>query len=126
MTALGYPVQFPPHLLIPRDLEAVVDSALPRILVDSSETARDPGIEDVIAALLSVDSLAARGIAVRHRGSIDARQLLRRVVQSEREAEATRVGLQEFAPGIPLVGRPLPRPQLDAQDRDVQVIGLRA
>jgi len=126
VTALGYPIDFPPQLLVAHALDPVVDSPLPRILAADSEAARWPTLEDVVVSLLRVDALAARGIAARHRLSIDPVQLLRRVVLAESEAEATWVNLQEFAPSIPRVGPTIPPSQLEEQDRAVQVVGLRA
>lgn len=126
VTALGYPVQFPPQLVVPREAESAIDTSLPRILVASADGARRPALEDVIVALLRIDPLAARGVASRQRVAIDPVRLLRRVVQDELEGEATRVNLQEFAPSIPHVGRPLSPSLLDAQVREAQVLGLRA
>jgi hypothetical protein len=126
VTALGYPITFPPHLLVPCDFAAAVETPLPVILVASAEATLRPRIEDVIAALLHIDALAARGVAYRNRHSIDPIQLLRRVVQGEMEREATRVHLQEFSPTIPEIGSTLPASQLRRLDRDAQVVGLRA
>lgn len=126
VTALGYPLVFPPHLLVTRDFATALDTHFPLIIVASADSALRPKIEDVVAALLRVDPHAARGVASHHRRSIDPLQLLRRVVQGESEREATRVRLQEFAPLIPELGRPLPKSQVDRLERDAQVIGLRA
>ena len=126
VTALGYPITFPPHLLIPCDFAAAIETSLPVIIVASAESTLRPRIEDVITALLHVDPLAARGVAHRNRQSIDPVQLLRRVVQGEMEREATRVQLQEFSPTIPEVGSTLPKSELRRLDREAQVVGLRA
>lgn len=126
VTGLGYPVVFPPHLLVARDVAGAVESSFPRLIIPSNESVLLPSMEDFLVALLRVDALAARGIAVRHRRSIDPDQLLRRVIQAELEREATWVNLQEFAPAIPKVGPTIPARLLVAQDRTPTVIGLRA
>jgi hypothetical protein len=123
---LGYPVVFPPHLLVARAVEGAVDSSFPRLVVAAPEAALRPGIEDIVVALLRIDALAARGVATRNRASIDPVHLLRRVVQADVEREATWVNLQQFAPAIPKVGTPLPSAQLEEQDRTILVEGLRA
>lgn len=126
VTALGYPVVFPPHLLISSDFAPAVDSTFPRIVVPTVPAARPPVMEDVIVALLRIDPLAARGVASRNRASVEPLELLRRVVQAEAEGEATRVNLQEFSALIPRVGSALPQDELEEQDRTTKVIGLRA
>jgi hypothetical protein len=126
VTALGYPVEFPPHLLVSERMQGAVDSAFPRIVVPSSEAVLRPGIEEVMVALLRIDALAARGVGVRNRTSLRAERLLRRVVQAEAEREATWVNLQEFASAIPKVGSALPQAWLEEQDRASVVEGLRA
>ena len=126
VTALGYPLTFPPHLLVTRDFATALDTHLPLIFVASADSALRPRIEDVVAALLHIDPHAARGVASRNRRSIDPLQLLRRVVQAESEREATLIRLQEFAPLIPELGRPLPKSQIERLERDAQVVGLRA
>jgi hypothetical protein len=123
---LGYPVEFPPHLLVAREVEHAIDSPLPRIVLEALEAVESPGIEDVVAALLRIDPLAARGVAARNRPSVSADQLLRRVVQLQAEAEATWVNLQEFAPAIPSVGTSLPAEWLREQNLSPRVEGLRA
>lgn len=126
VTGLGYPVVFPPRLLVAQEVDPAVDTSFPRFVVSSPEAVRSLRIEDVIVALLRIDPLAARGVAVRNRSSVEPDQLLRRVVQAELEREATRVNLQELAPAIPRVGRPLPTELLREQDATPTVIGLRA
>ncbi len=125
VTALGYPIVFPAQLLVAPEIDGAIDSPFPRIVVRSAEAALRPHIEDLVVALLRIDALAARGLAVRNRASVDPRQLLRRVLQAEMELEATRVNLQELAPAIPRIGTPLPQPLLEEQDRNSVVVGLR-
>lgn len=126
VTALGYPITFPPHLLTTRDFATAVDTQFPLIFVASSESARQPTLEDLVVAMLRVDALAARVVAARNRSSLDSLRLLRRVVQAEMEREATLVQLQDFAPLIPRMGKPLRRSQLAKVERDARVVGLRA
>jgi hypothetical protein len=126
VTGLGYPVVFPPRLLVAQEVTAAVDTSFPRLVVSSTEAVRSPRIEDVIVALLRIDPLAARAVAVRNRRSVEPDQLLRRVVQAEVEGEATRVNLQELAPAIPRIGPVLPVELLREYDATPTVVGLRA
>lgn len=126
VTGLGYPVVFPPQLLVAQEVAPVVDTSFPRLGVSATEAVRSPRIEDVIVALLRIDSLAARGVAVRNRSSVEPDHLLRRVVQAEAERAATWVNLQELASAIPRVGPRLPPERLREEDATPRVVGLRA
>jgi hypothetical protein len=126
VTGLGYPVRFPPHLLVRSDVSAAIDCDFDRIVMSGKGAAFPPQFEDVVVALLRIDPLAARSIILRNRASVDPKQLLRRVVQEEVEREATWVNLQEMAPAIPEIGKGLASELLDIQDRAAQVVGLRA
>ncbi|MCI4347239.1 MAG: hypothetical protein L3J97_01305 [Thermoplasmata archaeon] len=117
ITAFGYPMHFPPNLIVARSLLPAVDTVLPTIPFVDDAAARNPEIEDVIVAMLSVDTLAARALALRNRRFVDPVRLMRRVVREEEERRATLVRLQDVAPTIPSIGPALPREQLDRQDR---------
>lgn len=123
---LGVPVRLRPHLLLAQELDAVVDTEFPRIVFRWGETLRTPRIEELVVALLSVDPLSARLLALRNRAFLDPRRLAERVVQEGVAAPATRVGLQALAPGIPAVGSPWPRRALEQHDRGHTVVGVRA
>jgi hypothetical protein len=126
VTGLGYPVTFPEHLLVAREVSGAVDSEYPRIILSKIESALQPTIEDIVVALLSIDPLAARGVLIRNRSSVDPLRLLRKVIQEDVEREATWVNLQEISPAIPAVGPRLGRTILEAQDWSPMAIGLRA
>jgi hypothetical protein len=123
---LGAPTSFRPHLLVAQELDPAVDTDYPRIVIRFGECVRDPRIEDLVVALLSVDPLTARLLAMRNRTFIDPERLACRVIQEGVAAPATRVGLQELARGIPRVGPTWPRGTLEAHDRGHTVTGLRA
>jgi hypothetical protein len=126
VTSLGYPVTFPDHLLLSRDVNDAVDSRYPRVVFSSTESVLLPRIEDIAVALLRVDPLAARGVIVRNRTSVDPLSLLRKVIREDVEREATWVNLQDISPEIPSVGYRLDPELLRIQDSSPHVIGLRA
>ncbi|MGA7860717.1 MAG: hypothetical protein WCB19_02535 [Thermoplasmata archaeon] len=117
VTNLSYPMNFRPRLLVAREIRAVLDSTYPLVNMASAEAAREPTLEDLVVAMLHVDTLAARAIALRNRDHIDPNRLLKRVLQDDAEQLATLVRLQEIAPAIPIVGRALPADQLNRHDR---------
>ena len=116
---LGYPLSFRPRLLVPSRFVPLVETSF-RVLTFADEgAARDPSLEDYIVAMLTVDALGARRIAVEHRNEIDPIRLLRRVLAEGLEARAFEVRLDEFAPGLPRISgvRPLSRTALRSEDR---------
>jgi hypothetical protein len=126
VTSLGYPVTFPDHLLLAREVSGAVDSRYPRVIFSSTESILLPRIEDIAVALLRVDPLAARGVILRNRASVDPLSLLRKVIQESVEREATWVNLQDVSPTIPSVGYRIDPELLRTQDALPEVIGLRA
>jgi hypothetical protein len=123
---LGAPTNFRPYLLVAQELEPAVDTEYPRIVSRYGECVRNPRIEDLVAALLSVDPLVARLLAMRNRKFIDPVRLAERVVQEGVAGPATRVRLQDIAPGIPELGPMWPQRTLEEHDRGHTVTGLRA
>jgi hypothetical protein len=114
--ALGYPLRFDPLLLVGRRVAGSVDTRLRRVEFHDDEAARAPRLEDVMVALLSIDPLGVRRLAVENRDRVDPVRLLRRILQQGVEARAYRVRLDEFAPGLPAIGRPLPGRELAGED----------
>jgi len=97
----------------------VSSSAYSRVLVRDRDALRSPGFEEVLTFLLKVDMLAARELARRNAGKFDPNELYRRVRNEGMEERATKVRLQEFVPGLPKVGEPFPKDELDWADRNV-------
>jgi hypothetical protein len=126
VTELGAPTKFPPHILVAQELEPALDTDFPRIVSRYGECLHNPGIEDLVAALLTVDPLTARLLATRNRRYIDPVRLALRVVQEGVTGPATRVGLQVLAPGIPKLGPTWSERTLEEHDLGHSVIGLRA
>ena len=117
---LGYPLSFKPRLLVGEHEAAAIDETrFKPIIFHSESAARDPTLEDTIVAMLMIDPLGARRIAVRNRNSLDGVRLLKRILGEDKERLAYRVRLDEFAPGLPAVPgvRPIPRAGLQAEDR---------
>jgi hypothetical protein len=126
VTSLGYPGTFPEHLLLAREINDAVDCKYPRIVVSAATSVLRPTIEDIVVAMLKIDALAARGVAMRNRPSVEPLSLLRKVIQEDVEREATWVNLQEISPAIPMVGPHLDEALLETQDWTPEVVGLRA
>ncbi len=115
---LGYPLSFRPRLMVDRLMVPLVRSTFPILPVSDPQAARSPGLEDLVVAMLAIDSLGARRIAKAHRSSIDPVRLLKRILAEDQERRAFEVRLDEFAPGLPKLPGvlPLTRPALDAED----------
>jgi hypothetical protein len=112
VTEAGYPVRFPSWLALPESIASQVTSDFRILPVRDSEALSDPGTAELVALLLKFDPLAARLVAVRNRRTLDPNELYRRVRNEGVERAATKVRLQEFSPGIPVVGVPLPRSEI--------------
>jgi hypothetical protein len=126
VSAFRYPTRFPPRLLVAREVSPAVDSGFRRIEFARREAAMSPRFEDVIVAMLRIDPLAARALARRNPDLLDPVRLLVRVIEEDATRQATFVRLQQFAPGIPPVGEPIPARALERSDRNNVVTGLRA
>ena len=106
-----------------REVAGLVETSFSTAILESSEAARSPRLEDLIVVLLQRDPLLARALAVRHRRFIDPQCLLKRILQENVEAAATRVNLQSIVPALPQAGDPLPEAHLARQDRNAWVEG---
>jgi len=115
VSRLGYPMNFRPRLLVARNIRPLVESKFPTIEFASEEAATTPRIEDLVVAMLHVDTLAARALALRNQ--VEPDYLLQRVLEEHVQRLATLVRLQDVARGIPVVGKALPGDQLLRQDR---------
>ncbi|HXW67591.1 MAG TPA: hypothetical protein VEL82_06945 [Thermoplasmata archaeon] len=122
----GYPVRFRPWLALPEAIADKVSSDFRVLPVKDGDGLREPGLVELIALLLRFDPLAARVVARKNRRTIDPHELYRRVRNEGLERAATKVRLQEFAPGLPTVGRPLPREELRWLERNNPSLGEAA
>jgi hypothetical protein len=115
---LGYPLSFRPRLIVDRELLSLLCSRFQVIPFSDPGAARDPGIEDLVVAMLSIDPLGARRIARDHRTQMDPVHLLKRVLAENLERRAYEVRLDQFAPGLPKSAgvEPLSRRALEAED----------
>lgn len=112
VTRSGYPVDFPPWLVLPRELSSKISSEFRILPVRDEAALREPGLVELVTLLLRFDPLAARVVAQRNRNGLDRHELYRRVRNEGLERAATKVRLQDFAPAIPRTGEPLPREEL--------------
>jgi hypothetical protein len=111
-----YPMHFPPVLMLDPRLTGLVDTKLRAVAFHSTEALQNPPFEAIVTMMLRVDEIAARVLLVRNPG-FDAQALTRFVVRENLERQATLLRFQEFAPGIPIVGRPLAKAAIHEQDR---------
>lgn len=123
LACFGFPMTFPPVLVVARELSRAVESRFARFEFASSEAAARPRLEDLVIVMLRVDPLVARGLALHHRSMMEGERLLKRILQEDVEREATYVRLQEFVPGLPVVGEALPSAELHRQDDNAWVEG---
>ena len=123
LACFGFPMSFPPVLVVGSEVSGAVDSCFDRITFASSEAAGRPRLEDLVVVMLRVDPLVARGLVLHHQPMLRPDRLLKRILQEEVEREATYVRLQEFVPTIPVVGEPLPARELHRQDQNAWVEG---
>ena len=120
IASLGYPLSFKPRLLVGEsEALAIVETKFKPIVFRHEDAARNPTLEDTIVAMLEVDPLGARRIAVENRDQLDGALLLKRILGEDKERLAYRVRLDDFAPGLPLPRgvRPIPRESLRVEDR---------
>ncbi len=113
VTMLGYPMNFPPIVLIPRTLSTAVFTKLPVIEFLSESAAGDPRLEDIVVAMLKFDSIAARTLAQRTLDMINREYLLKRIYQEDLEEIASRVRFQDLPLSLPVKGEQLPKSALD-------------
>jgi hypothetical protein len=126
VTAHGYPQGFRPLLFASHEAaRSVVESAFRVVPVRDREALVDPKFEEFATFLLKVDTLAARAVVQRNRGKFDARELYRRVRNEGLERLATKVRLQEFVPGLPVVGESLPKEDLEWVERNNPALPTR-
>lgn len=119
VAALGYPLQFKPRLILAAaEAASLAESPFKLLVFQSAEGARNPTLEDTIVAMLSIDPLGARRIALANRERVDGVRLLKRIFQENLEGRAYRVRLGEFAPGLPVASgvQPLSRTALRVED----------
>jgi hypothetical protein len=117
VTALGYPMDFHPELVVARSVLGVVDTSYRIIPFRSEEAVIRPRLEDIALALLSINRLAARAVLDRNRDNLDADYLLKRVLQEELSGRATTVRFFDVVPALPRVGRALPKDAIERQLR---------
>jgi hypothetical protein len=108
VTSLGYPIEFPPLLVVARSVLPLVESTLTTIPFASEEAARSPRPEDVAVAMLAFDRIGARALIDRN-PKWDRRYLTRRIWEENALRTATMVRLFDVLPYLPKDG--------DAPDR---------
>jgi hypothetical protein len=113
VTMLGYPMEFPPRVVAARNVLPAVSSSRKVQEMESSEALLHPRWEDVTLMLLRFDPVAARAVLDRHRNSIDADYLVRRVVEERLLAPATFVRFFDIVPTVPRFGESILRSALE-------------
>jgi hypothetical protein len=117
--ALGYPVEFPPRLLVGRSVAEAVDGPYAKVLFSNEAAALHPRAEDLVVAMLFVDWLGARTLTRRNLDRLSLAYLGRRILEENAGARAYRVRLDQFVPEVPRVGTPLDRASLAELDATI-------
>ena len=117
VSALGYPIEFPPELVVARSCLGAIDTTYRTIPFVSDRAVHRPRFEDVALALLSVNRIAARALLQRNREHLDTGYLTKRVFQEDLEERATSVRFFDLVPGLARVGRALPKEAIERQLR---------
>jgi hypothetical protein len=115
-TRYHYPMEFPPVLFVDRRLTGLIDSPLRVVPFRAVEMLQDPPFEALVTMMLRVDEIAARVILVRN-PRVDRDMLTRLIIGERLEKAATLLRLQQFAPGVPVVGPQMPISAIREQDR---------
>lgn len=101
IAALGYPLSFKPKILVgATEAPTILKSTFKPIVFKDGQAARTPTLEDTVVAMLAIDPLGARRIAVENRQRLDTARLLKRILSENKERLAYRVRLDDFAPGL--------------------------
>jgi hypothetical protein len=119
VSAHGHPESFRPILFVYEGLKGQVASpSFSRVLVRSKDGFQEPSLELMATFLLKVDAVAARLVLLRNRGRVNPNELYRFVRNEQLEQRATYVRLQDFAPGLPVVGETMSPADLAAVERN--------
>ena len=121
--ALGYPLNVPPTLLVARSIESALDTSYRTVRLFSEEAVRDPRLEDIAIAMLSIDAVGARVILEANRDEVAGGYLLRRVVEERVLALATSVRFQAVNLSIPIVGTSVSEAFLQRKIRSSRRLG---
>jgi hypothetical protein len=116
-TKFHYPMHFGPTVVMDQKLVPVVDTTMRTIAFHDAIALANPPFEALVTMMLKVDEIAARVMLVRNPGFDQT--ALTVLIAGDRQLcrLATAVRLQEFAPGIPVVGPMLPIRAVHAQDQ---------
>lgn len=117
VTALGYPIRFPPELVVARSLLSALETEYRTIPFVSEEAVIRPRIEDVALAFLTLRPIASRVLLERNRHEVDPTYLLKRVLTENLEAPATYARFFDLAPALPHVGPSVPEAALEREFR---------
>lgn len=111
VSALGYPIRFPPRLVVPETFRPLVETVLPTLPFASERAARNPRPEDVAVAMLRVDMIGARALFDRN-PKWDRDYILRRVWEEGLERRAAFVRFFDVLPSIPKTDQAIGRKAL--------------
>ncbi len=109
VSALGYPMAFPPAVVAAESILPTVETSHPLIPFRSAQALLRPRFEDVALMMLHVDATAGRAIIDRHRAEVDRDYLSRRLLEEALVEDATRVRFFDSIPGLPRWGESYPR-----------------
>ena len=113
VTDLGYPVQFPPVLIVAITYRPLIETSMRTIWFTSEKAAQTPRLEDRIVAMLQVDSLGARALLDRNQTEVDSSYLARRIYEESLDRRATFVRFHDVLPQLIPAGDSIDREELE-------------
>lgn len=107
VSALGYPLDFSPRVVVYAPLIGAVESRRQRMPFWSEKALVAPRFEDVALMMLRIDPVGARIVLERNRDRVNASYLLRRVIEERMLTRATLARFQDLVAAIPSEGSPI-------------------
>jgi hypothetical protein len=105
-TRYHYPMRLGPILFIADPWRGTFDTRMPVYVYRNEPALRNPGFEDLVTMVTKIDPAAGRAMLRRNPGAYDRRDLAVAIVREGLVRWATALRFQEFAPQIPVVGKP--------------------
>jgi hypothetical protein len=116
VTELGFPIRFPPRVIVAESILPIVETTFGTIPFASERAARSPRPEDVAIAMLRFDMIGARALVDRN-PSWDRAYLTRRIWEENLWRRATFVRFFDVLSLAPKEGKSLGRAELERKLR---------
>jgi len=117
-TRYGYPMHLGPILFTSAAWRDAIVTPLPTYLYRAGRALRSPTFVDLVTMTTKIDPAAGRAMLLRNPKAYDPDDLALAIGREDLVKWATAFRFQEFAPRLPVVGRPQTRRVLRALDRE--------